>query len=370
VRILHFADVHLDRPFVGFAPQVARRRRRELFDAFRRCLALAAERGADLVTIGGDLWEEEHVRGDTRLSVAHELARIELPVLVVCGNHDPLRPGGSYRRTPWPDNVTIVDRGRLHEYRYGEVSVWAMSWGAAAEPSQRMLETLELSSTREHVLVVHGTAHGAAFVTNAHFPFDPGVVESAGFSICLAGHVHCATELGRVVYPGSPEPLGWGEASGRHCVAVVECGTGSPNIELVDVNRTRYATRRVDCSGCASSAEIDERVRAALQDKDPETLFLRLGLTGQVGADCAPDVERVAAAHASRYGALVVENATEPLLDLAARAERKGLDGRFTRKLLQRLEEAEGDGERRRIELALESGLQALDGRDVNLNVD
>jgi DNA repair exonuclease SbcCD nuclease subunit len=233
-----------------------------------------------------------------------------------------------------------------------------------------MLETVELSPSREHVLIIHGTARGAAFVTEAHFPFDPSVVESAGFSACLAGHVHCATELGRVVYPGSPEPLGWGEANGRHCVAFVRCGGGRPSIELVDVNRTHYATRRVDCSGCASSAEVDQRVRMSLQDEDAETLFLRLRLAGQVGADCAPDVERVAAAHGSRYGALVVENMTEPLLDVEARAERKGLDGRFTRKLLKELARAEGESERRRIELALESGLQALDGRDVSLNVD
>src|SRR3954468_18053229 len=105
--ILHFADVHLDRPFVGLSGESARRRRRELFEAFRRCLALAVERKVDLVTIGGDLWEEEHVLADTRRSVAHELGRLGIPVLIICGNHDPLRPGGSYLRTPWPDNVTI-----------------------------------------------------------------------------------------------------------------------------------------------------------------------------------------------------------------------------------------------------------------------
>ena len=45
MRILHFADVHLDRPFVGLSPEAGDHRRRELFGAFRRCLTLAQEHG-------------------------------------------------------------------------------------------------------------------------------------------------------------------------------------------------------------------------------------------------------------------------------------------------------------------------------------
>lgn len=369
MRILHFADVHLDRPFVGLSAESARRRRHELFEAFRRCLALAVERQVDLVTIGGDLWEEEHVLADTRRSVAHELGQLGLPVLIICGNHDPLRPGGSYLRTTWPDNVTIAERGRLREHKYGAASMWAVSWGASADLSQRMLETVELNSAgRTHLLLIHGTAHGAAFSSDAYFPFAPEVVDQAGFALCLAGHVHCAATLGRVVYPGSPEPLGWGE-DGRHCAALVECRGAAADVELVDVNQTRYETRVLDCSGCGSSAEVDERLRATLTDADAAAVFVRLRLTGEVSADCKLDVEHVAAAHGVRYRALVVEDATEPLLDVAERAERKGLDGLFVRKLRERLDAASGDVERRRVELALEAGLRAIEGRKDILRV-
>ena len=65
------------------------------------------------VTIGGDLWEEEHVRADTRNSVGSRAGSgLECPVLIVCGNHDPLLAGGRFMRTSWPDNVAIVPRGR------------------------------------------------------------------------------------------------------------------------------------------------------------------------------------------------------------------------------------------------------------------
>src|SRR3954447_14150751 len=99
MRILHFADVHPDRLFVGLSLPAARERRADLREAFRRCLGAATEHGADLVTIGGDLWEDENVTPDTRSSVAHELGQLDVPVVLVAGNHDPLLRGGTYQRT-------------------------------------------------------------------------------------------------------------------------------------------------------------------------------------------------------------------------------------------------------------------------------
>src|SRR2546421_13117680 len=116
MRICHIADVHLDRPFVGMSQAAAEERRRELWDAFRRCLSAAKESGAELLTIGGDLWEEEHVQPDTRNSVAHELAKLDMDVLIACGNHDPRAPGGNYDRATWPPNVHIFG-SQLEERR-------------------------------------------------------------------------------------------------------------------------------------------------------------------------------------------------------------------------------------------------------------
>jgi len=60
MRLLHLADVHLDRPFVGMEIDAARARRRELRTTFEKCLALARKQDVQVITIGGDLWEDEH----------------------------------------------------------------------------------------------------------------------------------------------------------------------------------------------------------------------------------------------------------------------------------------------------------------------
>src|SRR4051794_27525322 len=48
-RIMHIADVHLDRPFVGMEVEAARARRGALRSAFDRCLEVARSREVDLV---------------------------------------------------------------------------------------------------------------------------------------------------------------------------------------------------------------------------------------------------------------------------------------------------------------------------------
>ena len=128
MRILHLADVHLDRPFVGLPHAAAEARRQELKDALSRSLDAAREHEVDLVTIGGDLWEDENVTPDTRASVAHLLGGVDVPVAIVCGNHDPYLPGGNYVRTSWPENVHLFTQSTPTELPLEEISIWGVSW--------------------------------------------------------------------------------------------------------------------------------------------------------------------------------------------------------------------------------------------------
>ena len=369
MRILHFADVHLDRPFAGLSADEAAARRRELRDAFRRCLVAARERSADLVTIGGDLWEDENVTPDTRRFVAHELAALGIPVLIACGNHDPLLSGGNYERTDWPANVHVFRPVELEEYRLGDISVWGASWGGGALEA-RFLETFRTQDDRTHLLLLHGTAQPVAFLAaDSNCPFDPQAVERAGFSLCLAGHIHGAAREGVVVYPGSPEPLGWGD-TGRHCYAVVECLASTPTVELVDVNERSYEELSMNCAGATSSAEVESRVAELLAGAASERLCLKLTLSGRIEPECEIDMRALRTRFASPYAALRVEDRTEAAFDYAAFAERKTADGLFVRTLQQRIEAAPDEETKETLRLALEAGLRALHGQKELVRVD
>ncbi len=376
VKLLHLADVHLDRPFVGLAASAARARRQELREAFERCLALAVAHRVDAVTVGGDLWEDEHVTPDTCRWVADRLGAVGVPVVLVAGNHDPLRPGGPYRRVEWPPNVRVLPADPspthlgFHRQVLGPLSVWGASWGAAPLTADALGTFSAPDDGGVHVLLLHGTVGHAAFEPSAHCPFTAAAVRAAGFDLCLAGHLHRGgVRDGVVVYPGSPEPLAWGE-TGRHTVALVELEPGAPpRVELHDINRRRYAEVDVDCEGARSSAEVERALRSAIvaaaADGGGEGLCLRAVLRGRVAPDCRIAVAELAAAGGD-LTLLEVRDATRTAFDLDLLATQPTAIGLFVRDLRARIAGCEDDDlGRRRLELALDLGLRAMHGDDL-----
>jgi exonuclease SbcD len=392
-KILHLADVHLDRPFVGLTGPDARARRHELRDAFERCLAVARDREVHVVTIGGDLWEDEHVTPDTCRWVADRLGAVGVPVVMIAGNHDPVRPGGPHRRVQWPSNVRIIPaQAGLHRERVGALTVWGMSWGAAPLTAAALDAFAVPADGGAHVLLLHGTAGAGAFEDGAHCPFTAAAVRAAGFELCLAGHLHSGgVREGIVVYPGSPEPLAWDE-TGRHTAALVELAPGCapPTVELIDVNRRRCAETVVACGGARSSADVERALHVAVADAagrppinadavgNPATgahatqragtgagagLCLRAVLRGRVDPECRIDVEELAAATGAGIELLEVRDETEAAFDHDLLAAQPTAVGLFVRDLRARIDHCDADEpQRQRLELALELGLRAMHG--------
>jgi DNA repair exonuclease SbcCD nuclease subunit len=369
MRILHFADVHLDRPFVGLSRAAARQRREDLADAFRRCLTAARDQNVDAVTIGGDLWEDENVTPDTRASVAYELGLLGLPVVLVTGNHDPYLRGGTYQRTDWPANVVVVKSAEPTEVPLGDVSVWAASWTERSLSTEFLRDFRVPDDGRTHMLLIHGTANDERFATTTtHGGFDPADAKQAGLKVVLSGHIHRASYQNGVVYPGSPEPLDHSE-TGRHCYALVEIDGGQLDIQLVDVNRRRYVSLAVDCSDAVASADVETRVRERLEvQRDPDTI-LKVVLQGETAPDCAIDRATLTARLEQDFAAAAVDDLTEQRVDYAELARRHSADGLFAASLLERIERAGDQRGRQVLEMALRAGVRAMNGRKDVLRV-
>jgi hypothetical protein len=371
LSILHIADLHLDRAFVGLSLHDAGARRRELRDALQRCLTLAAERNVQAITIGGDMWEDEHVTPDTCRWVADQLAAAGVPVVLIAGNHDPLRVGGPYQRVEWPENVTVLPAGpELHRHDIGKLSIWGMSWGVVPLTAEALHGFRVPQDGRVHILLLHGTVSVAAFDDAAHCRFTAQAVRDAGFTLCLAGHLHAGGVREQIiVYPGSPEPLAWDE-TGRHTVALVHLAVDAePQVELIDVNQRRCAQVNVDCEDAASSADVARALQHAVDDAAGETgregLCLRAVLSGRVQPGCQIDPEDLAAAHGD-LAMLDIRNETQHSFDLEMLARQSTALGTFVRDLQARIADEDiEEATRRRLELALDLGLRAMHGDEL-----
>src|SRR2546421_11116804 len=125
LRLLHFADLHLDRSFASerLYGVGAQRRREDLRTALQRIVDRAREHQVDLITCGGDLFEHDHVTRETAGFVVQTLGAAGMPVLIAPGHADPAVPSSPYRYLRWPENVTIATHEKLRPYRYSSVQV-------------------------------------------------------------------------------------------------------------------------------------------------------------------------------------------------------------------------------------------------------
>ena len=80
------------------------------------------------ITIGGDLWEEENVRPDIRNSVAYELGQLDIPVLICCGNHDPLVTGSDTAAYEVAPSGIEGDPQPVHRHLIQERGIPILEW--------------------------------------------------------------------------------------------------------------------------------------------------------------------------------------------------------------------------------------------------
>jgi exonuclease SbcD len=223
-----------------------------------------------------------------------------------------------------------------------------------------------------NILLAHGelmTAIGAEGPVYA--PIDEADLRLCGADYCALGHYHRARDVFsdgrglRAAYPGSPEPLCYGE-SGDFGVLMLEIEAGgSISVARIVTQRRRYHDIEVDAGDCADAAELDHAVRHALSGLDFHGDFIELTLRGSLppGLEFKPADFSDLLETAFDYR---ISDQTRPAYDLDAIAGENNARGAFCRNVMNRAADAGVEaGERELLDEALKLGLAAFDGREV-----
>ena len=359
--ILHCADLHLDRAFVDrdLAPSAAARRQ-ALRDAFLRIVGRA--RTCDALVIAGDLYEHEHITGDTANMLAHALGEVNCRVLLLPGNHDPYLPGSVYERTRWPANVHVFRRA---EPEAVELADGIVAWGigyTARELDPAVVRTFRAPRDgRTHLLVLHAAVTPAFAAGDAgHCPVTPGELVATGADAVLLGHFHGGSIDGIACYPGSPEPLTAGER-GIHAIDIVELDDTGIRQRLEPIARMSFEEIEVDVSGAGSAAELETRLLAAIAPHRDAGRTLTATIAGEIDPVCEVRTAELARRLGEGFAALAVRDRTSPAIDLEALARQPTVEGRFA---LRMLTSAEAEPARSGLYLdAARAGIRALAGQ-------
>jgi DNA repair exonuclease SbcCD nuclease subunit len=356
MKLLHIADIHLDRVFHRAESRPAAvRRRGELRDALARALALGREREVDAVCIAGDVYEHEYVSEDTISFLRDAFAATGVPVLVTPGNHDPYLPGSVWQRTEWPANVHVFARDEVEPYPLGSgVTVWGAAFTARNCDASAVTRFRAPDDGGRHLLLVHAALMGEQWAEEADYrPVTRAQLRATGVAYVMLGHFHDGRGDGFLCYPGSPEPLDWGERSGAHGASIVDVAGAAVTAEAIPIANRRYAERTVSVAGAAGSAQVEVAVATAAAQEPGASL--RVVLTGEIEPGCEINVRSISERCGAGLTELAVIDRTVPAYDLDALARERSVRGRFVARLRHSGDPAAHE--------AILAGLRALDGR-------
>lgn len=358
MRILLFADLHLDAPFAWAPPAAAALRRQNRRTTLTRILDLAAAERVDAILCGGDLFEHERVGPDTIEFLRRSFGAIDLPVYLAPGNHDWLSADSPYALTDWTPNVHLFTEDRLTPVTLADgLTLWGAAHRAPAN-TDGFFATFRPDRAGLHLALAHASERGFLSQQGGgklpHAPFDAAELGAAGVTHAFLGHYHVPRDAERYTYPGNPDPLEFGEAGERGAVlaTVREDGTIERERRVVATSAVRDLVVAVD--GAAHADDVRERVETALAGLDGS---VRVTLTGELAPGVDVDRSGMAGLGAHLDALVVRSDGLQVGYDVAAIAAEPTVRGQFVRQATDEIADIE---RRRRV---IVTGLRALDGR-------
>jgi DNA repair exonuclease SbcCD nuclease subunit len=320
LRILHTADWHLGYVSGQLEERDATKLARARLQVIRQILGLGRRHDVHAVLCAGDLFDTpepapEWWRG--LLEVLRANANLNCPVLLLPGNHDPLRNGSVYAadhgfRRGLPDSVRVVDR-KAFELELGEdaVVLAAPCTSTAGDTDLALsLPNRPPGDTRIRIGLVHGSTFDMpGFETN--FPIAKDAADRRGLDYLAIGDTHNFRQVDPLaraptIYPGAPEPLSFGEIDAGFVALVTFRRSGlPPTVHRERVGRWCWREETVESLPALRS----------LVEEDLAQTVLRLRLDLAVSIPERDEVDRLLerlrgsiAVH-GRAGAMVVDRA-------------------------------------------------------------
>jgi DNA repair exonuclease SbcCD nuclease subunit len=362
MRLLHIADVHLQRSFLSLGLERGRRRRAELTASLRGVVELARERRVDALCIAGDLFERENAGpavGETLRATFAGLG--DIPVVIAPGNHDYFTPGCRYDAVSWSSNVHVFRTPALTPLPINDGTIWGCAF-VGPYRYDSPLAGFKAPDDSLRVALVHADVIGPGAPSN-YGPVDPAEISASGFNLAMLGHIHAGrvAESARFAYPGSLEPLDPSETGPRWALLIDACN-GGLNVDRIPVAKRQALNADLDVSDISTITDlqrwIDER-RTAWDHAD-----VRLRVTGVFKGELEdPDAIRLAFSDLS----VTLEILARPEEDYAGLALQRTTLGAFVRTAQKKQDEAGDDATRQKWADVLRLGVAAFRGQDVTL---
>lgn len=350
MKLIHTADLHLDSVLAAnLPPDLAAVRRRELLLTFSGMVNYAAEAGASVFLIAGDLFDTSHPSPEAEAYVLSVIASHPgIDFLVLAGNH-----GEEYAPLNPPPNYHTFSEREFTSYTYGNVVIA----GSESNAAFGYLPPMRLEDL--NIVMLHGAlTDSTSDLTGINLKF----YQNRGIDYLALGHYHAYRKealdaRGVYCYCGTPEGRGFDE-TGEKGFVLLDTDGGKLSSVFIPFARRRIHQITVDISRLFSQRDIERAVLAALTGI-PKDDMVRVTLRGYAEPDMHKDAGQIASLIDGKFFFSCVEDESNLSLRPETFEHDVSLRGEFVR-MVMRSGLPRADQER-----IIQCGLRALDGEEI-----
>ncbi len=293
LRVLHFADAHIDIANYGRRDQESALpvRVMDFLSALDQIVDAALEEKVDLVIFAGDAYKDRNPQPTFQREWGRRMMRLStagIPTLLLIGNHD-VSPASGRAHTLQEfatldvPHIHVADRIRLWgpQELGAEIQVLAVPWVSRSQLMTReetaglTLDELLLDMEERVnkaildgidranpglplILTAHASVQGAKFgsermvMLGHELVLGGRVVSDKRLDYVALGHIHKHQSLGAkdqhppIVYPGSIERIDFGEAKERKGYVLADIARGRTDWSFVPLKTRRYVDLEAD----------------------------------------------------------------------------------------------------------------------------
>ncbi len=315
LRYIHAADLHLDATFRGLRHKSSNVHsdlhhivQKSTFTALERLVALCQREKPDFLVIAGDIYDEEDQSIKSHLALRDaclQLQKMNLPIFMVHGNHDPIT--SRLKSIQWPENTYVF--GAEPEVKsvksIVDDNVIALVHGIshASNKESRNIVSSFSRLKNEHIHTFQlGLAHCALDCVppaDRYAPCSLADMKNTELDAFALGHVHerrLVNENPFVLYAGNTQGLHINEEGERGCylVEATPQGQGKPfaiTSTFHCLGPVIWKKMIINADAIHQAHELEERITQRLDELTARTsiqcqaLIVRIILTGRTDLD-------------------------------------------------------------------------------------
>ncbi len=369
MKFIHTADWQIGKPFAGISDAHKRSLVQQArIEVIKRIGLVAKDTGADFILVVGDLFDSPSAAKATVAAACSAIGQMELPVIVIPGNHDHGGPGSLWEQgfflreqTALAPNLKVLREAVPFELESAVLLPCPLLHRAVStDPTEWLRGSdvyAELSPDKPRIVLAHGStqAFSGQWDDDAEGNSSTNLIDlarlpNAEIDYIALGEWHGTKQVSaKAWFAGTPEldrfPKGGDHDPGNILVVDVQRG-GMSHIAKSATASLQWNELVFDFADDTALNELEDRLAALLGQRANEDL-LRLTLTGSVGIEASNRLEQVLESLNARLLRLKLVNQTliaPTEVEIQALTQR-GADPLIANVARQLVEQSDGDKE-------------------------